>query len=290
MHYKEVKGILSSNNTMNLYRGCTHNCIYCDSRSTCYNMKHDFEDVEVKGNALILLEERLKNKRRKCMIHMGSMSDSYIPLEKELKLTRGALKLIYKYGHGISLITKSDLVLRDLDLLKKINEKTKCVVQMTLTTYDDELCSKLERNICPTSERLKCLEMLNTEGIPTVVWLTPLLPFINDNRANIEGIISRCNQANVYEIMCFGIMLTLRQGSREYYYEKLDKLFPGYKEKYIKRYGNRYVLNSPNNAELMNLFHSECEKYGIVHNNKKIFEYLDKFEEKNTSYQMRFFD
>ncbi len=152
---------------MNLYRGCTHGCIYCDSRSACYNMEHDFEDVEVKENALALLEESLKKKRKKCMIHMGSMSDTYIPLEKELKLTRGALEIIYKYGYGITLITKSDLVLRDLDLFKKINEKTKCVVQMTLTTYDDELCRKLERNVCPTSGRLKCLEILNNSVIPT---------------------------------------------------------------------------------------------------------------------------
>ncbi len=289
MHYREVKGILSSNNTMNLYRGCTHGCIYCDSRSLCYNIQHTFEDIEVKENALALLEEKLKSKRKKCIIHMGSMSDPYIPLEKDLELTRGALELIYKYGHGITLITKSDLVLRDLDLFKKINEKAKCVVQMTLTTHDDELCRKLERNVCTTSERVKCLEILNSEGIPTVVWLTPLLPFINDNRDNIEGIISYCSRAKVYAIRCFGIMLTLRAGSREYYYDKLDKLFPGYKEKYIKKYGSRYVLNSPNNAELMKFFSSECEKYGIVHDNKKIFEFLDKFEENKDYYQMSLF-
>ena len=137
MHYVKAKGLLSNNNGMNIYRGCEHGCIYCDSRSRCYNMNHAFEDIEVKINAPELLEQALKHKRKRCMIGTGSMSDPYMPLEKELKLTRKCLEIIDKYNFGFTLITKSDLVLRDLDLLKKINEKTKCVVQMTITTFDD---------------------------------------------------------------------------------------------------------------------------------------------------------
>ena len=140
MHYVTAKGILSAKNGMNLYRGCQHGCIYCDSRSECYHMDHDFEDIEVKENSLVLLEDALRRKRKPCMIGTGSMSDPYMPLEDELQYTRKAMELIHHYGFGTTLITKSDRVLRDLDLLKAINDKTKCVVQMTLTTYDEDLC------------------------------------------------------------------------------------------------------------------------------------------------------
>ncbi|MDY3091780.1 MAG: radical SAM protein, partial [Erysipelotrichaceae bacterium] len=160
MHYVKAKGLLSNNNGMNIYRGCEHGCIYCDSRSRCYNMNHAFEDIEVKINAPELLEQALKHKRKRCMIGTGSMSDPYMPLEKELKLTRKCLEILDKYNFGFTLITKSDLVLRDLDLLKKINEKTKCVVQMTITTFDDELCRILEPNVCVTSRRIEVLNIL----------------------------------------------------------------------------------------------------------------------------------
>ena len=161
MHYVKAKGLLSNNNGMNIYRGCEHGCIYCDSRSRCYNMNHAFEDIEVKINAPELLEQALKHKRKRCMIGTGSMSDPYMPLEKELKLTRKCLEIIDKYNFGFTLITKSDLVLRDLDLLKKINEKTKCVVQMTITTFDDELCRIIEPNVCVTSRRIEVLKILH---------------------------------------------------------------------------------------------------------------------------------
>ena len=180
MHLKKVKGILSSSNGMNLYRGCTHGCIYCDSRSKCYHMEHAFEDVEVKENAIVLLENALKRKRLKCMLSTGSMTDPYIPLEDEFSSVRKALSLAYKYGFGFTLITKSNRVLKDLDLLKAINDKTKCVVQMTLTTYDEDLCKKIEPNVSTTKERVEALKKLHDAGIPTVVWLCPILPFIND--------------------------------------------------------------------------------------------------------------
>ena len=237
MHYVKAKGLLSNNNGMNIYRGCEHGCIYCDSRSTCYNMNHNFEDIEVKINAPELLEHSLKHKGKRCMIGTGSMSDPYMPLEKELRLTRKCLELIDKYNYGFTVITKSDLILRDLDLLKSINKKTKCVVQMTITTFDDGLCRILEPNVCVTSKRIEALKILHDNNIPTIVWMTPILPFINDNEANIMNILKACKEAGVYGIMTFGIGLTLREGDREYYYDKLDKYFPGLKNKYIKRYG-----------------------------------------------------
>lgn len=281
MHYVMAKGILSSENRMNLYRGCSHGCIYCDSRSACYNMNHDFEDIEVKENAVELLEDALKRKRRKCMIGAGSMTDPYIPLEMELCNMRRVLSLVYDYGFGITMITKSDRILRDLDLLKKINERTKCVVQMTLTTLDEKLCGKLEPNVCTTRARVEVLKRLRDEGIPTVVWLTPILPFINDTEENISGILDYCIEAEVYGVICFGMGLTLREGNREYFYSRLDSLFPGLKEKYIRTYGNRYEVLSPNSARLTELFRQKCKNHGIVHSNKRIFEYLNTFEEKD---------
>ena len=289
MHFTKVKGILSPKNGMNLYRGCTHGCIYCDSRSTCYQMNHKFEDIEVKENAIELLEDALKRKRKKCMIGMGSMTDPYIPEELKLKHTRKALEVASKYGFGITLITKSNRVLRDLDLLKEINQKTKCVVQMTLTTYDEELCKKIEPNVSTTKERFQALLTLRDVGIPTVVWLTPLLPYINDTEENLLGILNYCKEAKVYGILCFGIGVTLRDGNREYFYAQLDKKFPNLKEQYIKEYGNSYIINSKNNTKLMKIFHEFCEKNKIQHNPDKIFGYLNEFEDKTAFEQLSFF-
>lgn len=290
MHYVESKGILSSSNGMNLYRGCTHGCIYCDSRSKCYHMEHDFEDVEIKSNALELLEYALRHKRKKCMIGTGAMTDPYIPLESTLCHVRKAMQLINKYGFGFTLQTKSDLVLRDLDLMKKINEKTKCVVQMTLTTYDEELCRKIEPDVCTTKARFEALLKLRDANIPTVVWLDPILPFINDTEENISGILDLCIEAGVYGIICFGMGLTLREGNREYFYRKLDEHFPGLKQKYIRKYGNSYMVDSENNRYLMKLFHQKCEENNILHDNDRIFCYLHTFEEKNSCRQMSLWD
>lgn len=290
MHYTTVKGILSAQGGMNLYRGCMHGCIYCDSRSRCYHIEHDFEDIEVKENALELLEAALKNKRKKCMISTGAMTDPYIPLEKELRFIRKALELSCEYGFGFTLLTKSNIVLRDLDILQKIHNRTKCVVQMTLTTYDEELCRKLEPNVCTTKERAAVLMKLKEAGIPTVVWLDPILPFINDTKENIVGILEYCGEAGVYGIICFGMGLTLREGNREYFYKQLDRLFPGMKEKYIKTYGNQYECNSPRNRELMQFFHQTCESYGMLHDNDEIFAYLHRFEEKGCGQQMSLWD
>ena len=290
MHFVTAKGILSAQNGMNLYRGCSHGCIYCDSRSKCYHMEHAFEDIEVKENAIALLEHALIHKRKKCMIGTGSMTDPYIPLEMELEYVRKALYLVDKYGFGFTAITKSDRVLRDLDFLQRINEKTKCVVQMTLTTYDETLCRKIEPHVSTTGERFAVLKKLHDTGIPAVVWLTPILPFINDTEDNIAGILDMCVEAKVYGVICFGMGLTLREGNREYFYEQLDRLFPGLKEKYIGTYGNQYMMESPNSHRLMKLFHETRERGGMVHNNEQIFQYLHTFEEKNTARQLSLWD
>ena len=287
MHYKQYKTILSPHNGMNIYRGCSHGCIYCDSRSKCYQMDHDFEDIEVKTDAPQMLEAQLRTKRKKCMVGTGAMTDPYIPLENELGFTRRCLEVIDKYGFGLAIQTKSNGILRDLDLLKSINARTKCVVQMTLTTYDEELCKIIEPHVCSTRARFEALKILRDSGIPTVVWLTPLLPFINDNEENLRGILDYCIQAQVYGIINFGIGLTLREGNREYFYMKLDEHFPGLKQKYQRKYGNRYEINSDNQDQLQRILRSKCQKHNICCNNDEIFRYINAFEEKQREEQMR---
>ncbi|MBQ8017892.1 MAG: radical SAM protein [Methanobrevibacter sp.] len=280
MHFINSKSILSSNNGMNLYRGCTHGCIYCDSRSEKYNMNHKFEDIEVKRNSLDLLKKELL-KRKPAMIGTGAMTDPYIPLEKRLKYVRNALKLVDRYGFGFTCITKSDLILRDLDLLKKINQKTKVVVQMTLTTADDDLCKIIEPNVCPTSRRVEVLKTLNEAEIPTVVWLCPILPYINDDEKNINSILDFCIESNVKGIVCFEMGLTLRKGNREYFFHKLDEHFPGLKEKYINQYGNDYKIPSPNNESLMRIFKKRTNANNILNTPQDVFEYLYEFPQKS---------
>lgn len=280
MHKVNVKGILSAKNGINIYRGCLHGCIYCDSRSLCYQMNHKFEDIEVKANAVGLLENTLRRKRNKCMIGTGAMSDPYMPIEEKLGNMRKCLEVIERYGFGVTMITKSTKVLRDLDLLKKINEKSKCVVQMTLTTYDEDLCRIVEPNVETTYERFRALEILHDNGIPTVVWLCPILPFINDTEENIRGILDYCVRAKVKGIINFDMGVTLRDGNREYFYKKLDEHFPGLKEKYIRMYGNSYQLSSPNSRQLNMIYKSECIKNGIMCDVNECFEYLNKYEDK----------
>ncbi|MGD1821941.1 MAG: SPL family radical SAM protein [Pleomorphochaeta sp.] len=280
MHKVRAKTILSSNNNMNIYRGCTHGCIYCDSRSNCYNMNHEFEDIEVKENALGLLEETLKKKRKKSMIFTGSMSDPYIPIEKDLKLTRGALELVYKYGFGITLLTKSDLILRDLDIIKKINEKTKCVVQMTLTSSDDQISKIIEPNVVPSSRRCEVLKIFSENNIPTVVWLGPILPYILDTKANINQLIDMMIESKVKGVLYFGIGMTLREGNREYYYKNLDKYFYNLKELYINKYKNHYSIYSENSNELSTLLNRRLRDNNIMYKVEEVFAYLKKLEKK----------
>ena len=289
MHEIRAKAILSAQNGMNIYRGCQHGCIYCDARSTCYQMDHAFEDIAVKMNAPQLLEQALLHKRKRCMIGTGSMSDPYIPLEKELGLTRKCLELILQYGYGLAIQTKSDLILRDLDLLRQINRNTKCVVQMTMTTYDEELCKILEPGVCTTKRRFEVLDILRQEGIPTICWMTPILPFINDTRENVEGLLDYCIRAKVYGIMEFGIGVTLRDGDRQYFYAQLDRHFPGMKERYQRAYGNQYELPSKEQEELLQMIRYTCAQNGIVNGAENLFSYMHTFEDKAAGEQLSFF-
>lgn len=286
MHYREYKSILSPKNGMNIYRGCTHGCIYCDSRSRCYGMEHAFTDIEVKKDAPAMLENALRRRRKQCVIATGSMCDPYMPVEEKLGYTRKCLEVIDRYGFGFTVITKSAGILRDLDLLKSIHEHSRCVVQMTLTTYDEDLCRVLEPHVSTTRERFETLKTLGENGIPTVVWLSPFLPMINDTEENLRGLLNYCVEAKVYGILCFGIGVTLREGSREYFYEKLDEHFPGMKQKYMKTFGNAYECTSADNGRLMKILYSECEKHSILTGTGKVFDDLARYESKKTGSQI----
>ena len=291
MHFVDAKGILTGKNGyygMNIYRGCSHGCIYCDSRSKCYQFTHPFEDIEVKQNAPELLEKALRSKKKKCMIGTGAMSDPYMHCEEKLRLTRRCLEIIQKYGFGAAIQTKSDRVLQDIDLLDEINRSAKCVVQITLTTYDDYLCSILEPNVCNTKRRIEVLEKMQKRGIPTIVWLTPILPFINDNEDNVTSIMSECARTGVKGVIDFGMGLTLREGDREYYYAALEKHFPGLKQRYIRTYRNSYELPSPNAKELTAIYKRICKENGIMSTTDECFQYIGEFPEKQS--QISIFD
>lgn len=286
MHFAQAKGILHTNNGfcgMNVYRGCTHGCIYCDSRSRCYQFTHDFEDVEVKSNAPELLDAALRSRRKRCMIGTGGMSDPYMHCEKEQRITRRCLEVILKHGFGLAIQTKSDMILRDIDILDEINRTAKCVVEMTVTTADDDLCGIIEPNVCRTSRRFEVLGAMRERGIPTIVWMTPILPFINDTRENIAALLNECVRVGVKGIIVWAMGVTLREGDREYFYAALDRHFPGLKERYIRTYGDAYEVTSPRNAELMRMFGDTCEKHGIIHTPDECFAYMndlpDRFEQ-----------
>jgi DNA repair photolyase len=291
MHFVDAKGILIGSGGhfgMNIYRGCSHGCIYCDSRSLCYQFTHRFEDIEVKQNAPELLEKTLKSKRKKGMIGTGAMSDPYMHCEEELGLTRKCLEIIKRYGFGVAIQTKSDRILRDIDLLTEINKETKCVVQITLTTYDDALCKIIEPNVCNTKRRIEVLQKMQERGIPTIVWLSPILPYINDTEENITAILNECVRVGVKGIICFGMGLTLREGDREYYYAALDKYFPGLKERYIREFGNAYEITSPNTGNLYKVFYDICKKNGLCATPDECFNYMYELPEKYE--QMSLFD
>ncbi len=289
MHLVDAKGILSAQNGMNLYRGCVHGCVYCDSRSRCYHIEHPFEDVEVKRNALTLLDAALRKKRRRCMLSTGAMTDPYIPEEEVFGLTRGAMRLALRHGFGFTVQTKSARVLRDLPLIRELNAHTRCVVQMTLTTFDEALCRKIEPNVSTTAERAHALQTLADAGVPTVAWLTPILPFISDTPENLLSVLRVLKDVGVRGVLFFGAGLTLREGSREYFYTRLDRLFPGLKARYARTYGLRYEILSPDNDRLCRLFHVFCEENGLMHDNDQIFAYLRAFDDPSSG-QLNLFD
>jgi DNA repair photolyase len=249
-------------------------------------MNHDFEDIEVKRNASLILEQQLRRKRKPCMIGTGAMCDPYIPLEEELRITRQCLELIERYGFGLAILTKSARILRDMDILKAINNRSKCVVQTTLTTFDENLCRKIEPNVSTTKERFGVLEAMRDAAIPTVVWISPILPFINDTEENLHGLLEYCVKAKVRGIICFGFGVTMREGNREYFYRCLDHLFPGVKERYIHEFGNGYLCNSPNNGKLMQILKSTCEQHGILWKTESVFAYLQDYKSREQQISM----
>lgn len=249
---------------MNLYRGCSHRCIYCDSRSNCYHIDN-FDIVRGKENALYILERELSKKQEKGVIGIGSMSDTYNPLEKQYEQTRGALKLISKYDFGVSIDTKSDLILRDIDLLKEINSKNNVIVKITITTPNDELSKIIEPNVCVSSKRLQAIKMLTDNGIFTGIMLNPVLPFITDREEDIKKLVKIASEYGVKFIHTY-MGMTLRENQRDYYFNELDKRFIGLREKYISYYGNRYNCMVPNYKKLYKVFTDECDKYGILYN------------------------
>ena len=289
MHYVTAKHILSAQNGINVYRGCTHGCIYCDSRSTCYQMDHAFEDVAVKANAAELLEDALRRRRHRCMIGTGAMCDPYLPLEKTERLTRRCLEVIDRHGFGVSVLTKSDLILRDLPLLQSINAKARTVVCTTLTTFDEELCRVLEPNVCSTRKRFEMLQTMHEAGIATGVWLCPILPFLNDTEENLRGLLGYCFDAGVSVIVNFSMGVTLRDGDRQYFYRKLDEHFPGMKERYIRAFGSRYSCPSPRHRELTRILQTECRARGVICGAEEAMAYLMRFEDRSAGEQLSLF-
>ncbi len=285
MRFISSKSILGNNHQVNLYRGCTHNCIYCDSRSDVYHVG-DFENIAVKENAITIFKQELEKKRHKFMIGTGSMCDPYLPLERSLHLTRQMLEVIYDHHFGVMLLSKSDLVLRDIDIIEKINHRFGALVCMTITTYDDDLCLQIERNVIPTSLRFACLDVFAKRNIPTGIWMGPILPFINDTEENITKIVLKCVEIGIKYIIVFEFGTTKRSGSEEYFYKSLDKYFPGIKDKYMKTYASNYNCISLNANKLWQLFRQLCDENNIVYELDKIIKY---FDEKNPHKQLSLF-
>lgn len=274
-----------NNYNMNIYKGCCHGCIYCDSRSECYHVEN-FDEVRAKENALALIARDLKSKRKTGVVGTGAMSDPYNPFEKEFQLTRRALELIDRYGFGVSIATKSDLVSRDMDVLKSISTHSPVLIKMTITTAHDQLCKKVEPNVAPSSGRFATIKRLTDQDIFAGVLLMPVLPFIEDTEENISSIIKLAHESGAKFIYpAFGV--TLRQNQREWYYNKLDELFPSIKEKYIHQYGNAYECRSPKSKELWELFKEECDKKGILY---KMDDIIKSYKQGYGDNQISFFD
>lgn len=253
---------------MNIYRGCSHGCIYCDSRSACYQ-NPNFSTVKIKENALQIIRDDLRRKTKRGVVGTGAMSDPYNPLEQKLGFTRKALELLDLYKFGVAIDTKSALVTRDLDVLQRIKAHSPVLVKLTVTTADSDLCSKIEPHVSNSKERFAALNTLSEGGIFCGVLMMPILPFINDTEENIRDITEQAKDAGakfVYPAMG----MTLREGNREYYYEKLDELFSNIKQKYIETYGYRYGCTSQNAKRLWDVFVTQCERLRLLYDMKSI--------------------
>ena len=263
---------------MNLYRGCSHGCIYCDSRSDCYHIDN-FDIVKGKENMLHILENELSKKRTKGVVGIGAMSDTYNPMEIKYQQTRGALQLISKYGFGVSIDTKSDLILRDIGLLKEINSKNNVIIKFTITTPDDKLSKIIEPNVCESSKRLEAIKLLNDNDIFTGIMMNPVLPFITDKEEDIKKLVELASRSGAKFIHTY-MGMTLRENQRAYYFDKLDEKFPGVKEKHIKNYGDRYNCLVANYKQLYKVFTDECDKYGILY---KMEDIIKAYKKRNTN-------
>ncbi|WP_053957340.1 SPL family radical SAM protein [Inediibacterium massiliense] len=292
MDYISAKTILSGyssgewfgcNYNMNIYRGCSHGCIYCDSRSECYHIDN-FDEVRAKKNALEILERQLQSKRKKGVVGTGSMSDPYNPFEEKYKLTRGALELLDRYEFGVSIATKSPLITRDIDLLKRIKRHSPIIVKMTVTSFDDDLCKIVEPNVAVSSKRFDAIHKLSENGIFTGILLMPVLPFIEDTNENILRIIRLAKENGArFVYPAFGV--TLRQNQRLYFLKKLDEHFKGTSQKYIKEYRFSYECRSKRAAELWKIFKAECDKFNLLYKMKDIISsYKNEYEEKQMSF------
>lgn len=258
--FKQPDPVFGLKYNMNLYRGCQHQCIYCDSRSLCYGIEN-FHDILVKVNALELLQRELPRKRVKGVIGTGSMNDPYMPIEKHYRLTGQALELIARHGFGVNVITKSALVLRDIDLLVEI-KKMHCTVCVSISTADDELGRKIEPGASLVSERFAAIQALAERGIQAGVCMMPVLPFIEDNEENIAAIVRRAAESGASFITpWFG--MSLRDRQRAYYYDQLDRLFPGLRERYERAFGERYEAPARNAKRLSALFYQLCQEHGL---------------------------
>jgi DNA repair photolyase len=266
--YETGNSWFGKNYNMNIYKGCCHGCIYCDSRSECYRVEN-FDEVRAKEDALPLLARELNTKRRTGVIGTGAMSDPYNPFEQEYRLTRGALELIDTYRFGIAIATKSDLITRDIDVLSSICRHSPVLVKITVPAADDSLCQKLEPRVAAASRRFAAINALAARGIFTGLLLMPVLPFLTDTELNIRAIIRLAYENGAKFIYpAFGV--TLRQNQRDWYYQQLDAQFPGLKQKYINRFGNTYECHSPNAKVLWPLFQQECERLGILYKMQEI--------------------
>ncbi|MBN1487426.1 MAG: radical SAM protein [Anaerolineae bacterium] len=261
-HVKQPDTWFGLKYNMNLYRGCQHRCIYCDSRSECYQIDNFDKEVLVKANAIPLLRDELSRKRVKGTIGLGSMNDLYMPLEKDVNLTGQALGVIAEFGFPVHIITKSDLVLRDLETLKRIRE-TFATVSFTITTADDALGKKVEPGAPLVSKRFQAIKVLSDNGIQAGITLMPVLPFIEDTEENITAIVEQAAAAGVHYILP-ALGMTLRDRQRAYYYNQLDRLFPSLRQRYQQTYGDRYSVDVPNAKQLYALLGELCERYGIA--------------------------
>ena len=286
---KEAKTILSTQNGMNPYRGCEDGG-FRDARFTDSRRKNDPGEPEAKINAAELLEMTLRRKRSKCMIAAGGMCDPYPPEEEELRLMRNCLEVIDRYGYGVTIQTRSPLLLRDLDLLKSINRKSRCIVLVTLAAAEESLREKLEPGACSTAERIRLLNSLKEAGIPTVVRLTPLLPMINDTAENLRALMEACVGAGIYGIQTYGLSFMYRVSERERFYSALEERFPGMKEKYLETFGQGNELVSPAKEELTELIHRTCGNYHIEDDAGRIFTWLHAFVDREAGEQMSLFD